>query len=79
MAKMKKPTPEENIEIQRRLRKKHPKMGTESWVASLKRKVRKQVRAGDTLKQNKTSATRNTIDSLRKQGITDAKIKKLMG
>ena len=79
MAKVVKPTPKENVEIQRRLRKKYPNMGTENWVSKLKKKVRKQVRAGDPAKKGKTLRTRKQIDSMRKSGMTEREIRILSG
>lgn len=79
MAKIEKPTPKQNVEIQRRLRKKHPHMGTENWVSKLKRKVKAQVRAGDTLKRGENKGTRNKIDRMRSQGMTDKEIGRFMG
>jgi len=79
MAKPVKPTSKENIEIQRRLRERYPHMGTENWVSKLKKKVRKQVRAGDLVKKGKTLRTRKQIDKMRRSGLTEREIRTLTG
>lgn len=79
MARVTKPTPQQRVLIQKRLREKYPHMASEAWLTRLKGKVQRQLRQADPLKRNANPATAKIIDQLRSSGNSDSDIARVLG
>lgn len=73
--KIVKPTPAEQVIIDRRLRRKYPQMYKSNWVTDLKKKVKKEKEKGGF----KTTRTKQIEKDLRGAGLTEKEIALLRG